>query len=97
MKSTKQKGPTKTELARKAKELEAQLAFSYHAASTTLHKARDLMASGVMVELTALGCRQLIVPVVIRDGLSQDTIEALQRDIARSFGIATAQKPKGFV
>jgi hypothetical protein len=37
----------------------------------------------------------LICPVVIRDGLSADTIEALRRDFARSYAGATAFKPKG--
>lgn len=94
--STKKKRDTRADLQRKVMELEAQLASTYYFASATLHKAgEDLMASGALVQIHALGGRPLICPVVIRDGLSDDTIEALQRDIARSYEAAVAFKPKG--
>jgi len=91
----KKKGPTKAALARKAKELEAQLASTYHFASATLDKATHpkLAASAVILELTALGGRELINPVAIRGGLSPETIEALRKDIARSYDEATEFKP----
>lgn len=54
------------------------------------------MASGVMIELTALGGTPLAAPFVIKDGLSKETIEALQRDIHRSWEISHQHKPKGF-
>lgn len=89
------KRETKADLARRVVELEAQLASSYHFASATLDKAGDcLMASAVIVRLTALGGREIINPIAIRDGLSRETIEALRRDIGRSFELATAFKPK---
>lgn len=95
MNPQKKKGPTKAELARKVKELEAQLASSYHFASATLDKAESpaLMASAVIVELTALGGRELIHPVAIRGGLSPETIAALRKDIARSYDEAVEFKP----
>ena len=93
MTEKKKKGPTKAELARKLKETEAQLACSYHFASATLERAGNLAASAVVVELTALGGRQLITPVAIRGGLSAETIAALRKDIARSWDESTEFKP----
>ena len=91
----KPKPQTKADLARRVIELEAQLASTYHFASQNLHKAGSpLMGSGVLVTLTALGGRELICPVVIRDGLSDATIAALRADMVRSFELATAFKPK---
>lgn len=88
------KPKTRAELQRKVLELEAQLASTYHFASATLDKAGDLKGSGVLLQMHALGGKELITPVVIRDGLSTDTIAALRRDIARSYDAATAMKPK---
>lgn len=90
------KPETRADLHRKIAELHAQLACTYAFASRDLHKAGtpNLMASGVLLQLNALGGRELIPPVLIRDGLSPDTITALQRDITRSFEGATALKPK---
>lgn len=95
--STKKKTATRAELARQVKELSAQLAHVYHFASAELPKAGTdrMMASGVLLELTALGGRAIISPVVIRDGLSADTIAALQRDMLRSWEGAVMFKPKG--
>lgn len=97
VKAVKKKGPTKAELQRKIKELEAQQAYTYHVASLGLPKADEahFMASAVVLELTALGGREIIPPVAIVNGLSPDTIEALQRDIARSWAWKTEMKPKG--
>lgn len=94
MKTNKPK-QTKADLRRKVAELESQLACSYHFASMELHKASNLMGSGVVITLTALGGKQLIVPVTIRDGLSHETITALRADIVRSWESATELKPKG--
>ena len=94
--NAKKKTDTRADLQRKIAELTAQLASTYHFASAELHKAGDsLMGSGALLTLHALGGRQLICPVVIRDGLSADTIAALQRDIARSYEGAVMFKPKG--
>ena len=91
----KKKVDTKADLQRKVTELTAQLAHTYHFADAELHKAGDaLMASGVLLTMHALGGRQLISPVVIRDGLSADTIAALRRDLVRSYEGAIMFKPK---
>ena len=87
------KFPTKAELSRRVKELEAQLASTHYIAATTLHKASNLKGSAVILELNALGGAPLIKPVAIRGGLSPDTIEAIHRDLVRSYEEATELKP----
>ncbi|MEJ5084958.1 hypothetical protein [Brucella pseudogrignonensis] len=84
---------TKADLRRKVTELTAQLASTYHFADAELHKSGGLMGSGVLLQLTALGGREIINPVVIRDGLSPATIAAIRADIERSFETAIAFKP----
>lgn len=93
MKTSKPKKPSKADLQRKVMELEGQLAGSYHFANQEIDKADDrLTASGVLLQLTALGGRQIIKPVVIRDGLSHETIEAIRKDLKRSYDLATMFK-----
>lgn len=91
------KPPTKKQLERQVKELKAQLAGSYKYAHDKVGDAgeRQMMASGVMIELTALGGREIINPIVIRDGLSPETIQAIRDDIIRSYKQAVSIKPKG--
>lgn len=91
----KKKAATRADLQRQVIELTAQLAATYHFAGASLHKAGDaLTGGGALLQLHALGGRELICPVLIRDGLSPDTIAALQRDIARSYDLAVMFKPK---
>ncbi len=92
----KKKTETRADLSRKVIELTAQLASAYHFASAKLDKAGTdhMMASGVLVQLHALGGRELISPVLIRDGLSPETIAALKADMARSYELAVMFKPK---
>lgn len=87
---------TKAELQRKILELEAGYASTYHFADATIGKASTdhLMASGVVLQLTTLGGRQIINPVLIKDGLSPETIAAIRKDIVRSYELATMFKPK---
>lgn len=84
-------------LRQRIKELEAQIASTYHFADATIEKAgqNHMMASGVLLELTALGGRQLINPVVIKDGLSETTIAAIRADLRRSYEQSVSFKPKG--
>ena len=65
-------------------QLEASMLHTQREAYTGLPKAGkdSMMASGVIVTLTALGGRQIVPPFVITDGLSPDTIQALQHDLA---------------
>lgn len=95
MSTTKKSKTTKAQLQRKVLELEAQLASTYHFAAATLPTCGEaLMASGVLVQLTALGGRELVIPFVVKDGLSASTIAALHADILRSYELATMFKPK---
>lgn len=86
---------TKAQLRHKIMELEAQLASTYHFADADIHKAQDLMGSGVLIRMHGLGGKELVLPFVIRDGLSPETITTLRADIRRSYEVATAFKPKG--
>src|SRR5690606_27524307 len=96
MKIAKNRGTSKSDLQRKVMELTGQLASTYYFADASLDKAGDsLIGSGVLLRLNALGGRELIEPIVIRDGLSLETITALRKDIERSYELATMFKPKG--
>lgn len=92
--------PTKAQqiatLQRQLREALAGQVHNYHFASHNLPKASTdkLMGSGVVLTLTVLGGREICDPVLIRDGLSADTIAALQADIRRSYDQATVFKPK---
>ncbi|MRN79440.1 hypothetical protein [Brucella sp. 10RB9210] len=95
MEKTKKAKQTKADLRRKIAELEAQLVHTYHFADAELHKAGNLVGSGVVLRLTALGGREIINPTLIREGLSPDTIAAIRADLLRSYEVATVFKPKG--
>lgn len=85
------------ELERKLREAEASQVHLYHFASATIDKASTdyLMASGVIISLTVLGGREIFSPVMIRNGLSKETIAALKADLVRSYEYAVEFKPKG--
>lgn len=87
--SKKKAKPTYAQLARQNAELIAGLNVVHANALMTLKKASMgvRMASGVMLHLTAVGGADIVAPVMIRDGLSDDTIEALRRDIQRSLDL----------
>jgi hypothetical protein len=79
------------QLEREVKELKAQLSSSYHFAHQTIDKASidRLLGSGVLLELTGIGGKEIISPVMILNGLSKETIEALKADFKRSYDYAT--------
>lgn len=85
------------ELERKLREAEASQVHRYHFADATIDKASisRCMGSGVVISLTFLGGKEVFDPVMIRDGLSEETIQALKSDFRRSFVTATEFKPKG--
>lgn len=89
------KNPTRQELERKVRELESQLVHKCHFAIRSIEKAgtKNLTGSGVIISLVVLGGREIIEPLCIRDGLSDETINALKADFARSYEIATMFKP----
>lgn len=95
MATTKKAKPSRQELERKIAELEAQLVHRLAFGIKTIHKAGSdhLKGSGVVLSLTLLGGKEVMEPVMIRDGLSPETIAALKADIVRSFEVATLFKP----
>jgi hypothetical protein len=97
MKTTKPVKPTRQQLERQILELESQLAHRYRFAELEIDKASTakMMASGVLLQLTALGGREIINPVVIRDGLSPETIAAIKADLHRSYELTVMHKTKG--
>ena len=96
MKTKKTKAERISELERKLIEAVAGHASAHHFACAGLEKASTdhLAASGVILTLTVLGGRKICEPVLIRDGLSKETISALKADLVRSFELATLFKPK---
>lgn len=81
-------------LERKLFEARAQYAATLGSAFDAIPKAAsDFHASGVILEITAIGGKAVIPAVMIRDGLSNATVKAIQADIARSFELATLVNP----
>ena len=85
------------DLERKLIESNAAQAHVYHFASSYLKKASTecLTGSGVILTLTALGGRVICEPVLIRNGLSLETVAALKADMVRSYQDAVVFKPAG--
>lgn len=65
------------------KEMEAQTISRLLAAYNNIQNAGKsrMMASGVIVSIHALGGREIVPPFVVADGLADDTIAALRRDV----------------
>lgn len=99
MKPKQTKSQRIAELERKLNEALAGQAHVYHFASASIDKASTdhLLASGVIITLTVLGGREIFSPVLIRDGLSKETIAALKADFVRSYENTVSFKPKGAV
>ena len=85
------------ELTRERDEALAGQVHTYHFASYALNKMSTdhLAASGLILSITLLGGKEPFDPVMIRDGLSKETIAALKADLARSYNTAIAFKPEG--
>lgn len=81
------------ELERKLFEMKSQQASVLATAFDSIQKSAEFMGSGVILQLTALGGKELIPAVMIRDGLSHKTIAAIQDDLCRSFELATMANP----
>lgn len=86
---------TRAQLKREILELKSQLAHVYHFADHTLNKAggKYMMGSGVLLQLTAIGGEEIINPIMIKDGLSEETIAAIRADIIKSYELSTMFKP----
>ena len=85
---------TRRQLERKLMEAKACQAHTYHFVNGSIEKAstKHMMASGVVLTLTALGGKELTIPVLIHDGLSDETITAIKADLKRSYDTATRIK-----
>ena len=85
------------ELENKLRSAEAYQAHKLHFASYALDKiSTDRMGgSGVIISITYLSGKPIVDPTVISDGLSPETIAALQADMRRSFEERVELKPKG--
>jgi hypothetical protein len=81
-------------LERENLELQAYLPSSCHFANAALDKASvdKMMGSGVLLQLTAIGGKEITVPTIIRDGLSEETILAIRKDLKRSYDLGTMLK-----
>ena len=91
--------PTKkvriADLERKLREAKAGQCHTHYFASSALAKASTdkLTGSGVILTLTVLGGQELFEPVLITDGLSNETIAALKADLVRSYTTMIAHNP----
>lgn len=95
MKTKQNKQQRIDELGRKLREAQAAQVHHYHFADAAVSKASTahLTGSGVIITLTVLGGREVFDPVLIRDGLSEETVAALRADFRRSYQNAVAFKP----
>ena len=96
MKSEKQtKAQQIAALQRQLEDALAGQVHQYHFASHGVEKAsvKHFQASGVVLTLTALGGRELVKPVLIRNGLSLETVAALRADFQRSYDDAVVFNP----
>lgn len=81
-------------LERKLFEARASYASTYGAAFDAIPKAgSDYMGSGVVLQISAIGGKEVLPAVMIRDGLSAATVKAIQEDLRRSFELATLVNP----
>lgn len=99
-KTTKPAKKTRAQLERQILELESQLAHRYQFANAEIDRASTAhrMASGVLLQLSAIGGKDIINPVMIKDGLSDATIAAIRTDLKRSYDLAVTYavtEPKG--
>lgn len=85
------------ELERKLFVAQAYQIYRHHFASKALDKLNTdkLMGSGLIVTVTYASGEQAFEPVMIKNGLSKETITALKANLARSFNYATEMKPDG--
>lgn len=82
-------------LERRLFEAKASYAATLGTAFDSIPKAgHDIyMGSGVIITVRAIGGKEITPPFMLRDGLSPETVKALQSDIARSFELATMVNP----
>ena len=81
--------------AQKLKVEEASRLMTYRMAATNTASLlkKDFTASGMVLHVTSLKGTDLIEPVMISNGLSQETLRAIHADIARSYDWAVEFGP----
>jgi hypothetical protein len=74
-------------LERENLELKAQLAYVYHYAKLGIGKCdrEQIKGSGIVVQMHWLGGKEVCPAFCLKDGLSQDTIRALNDDLKFSY------------
>jgi hypothetical protein len=82
------------ELEQKLFECAAQLPHKHYYVSDALEKYVELEGSGVIVTFQQLGTELKIDPILIRNGLSRETVRALQKDIRASWEDSVVFEPK---
>lgn len=92
----KKKRKTYAELQQQIKELEAQLTHVPYFAINELTRTSEkyLLGSGVLITMHGIGGKQLVTPFMVKDGLSQETIEALKADLRRTYELMVSFNPK---
>lgn len=82
------------ELERKLFERESQLPHKAFYLSNSLEEYVELKGAGVIVTFQQLGSESKAGPVLIRNGLSLETVRALQKDIRASWEESVMFEPK---
>ena len=85
----------KLDLIGKVDQYKASLIHTYHFAGNELLKCGNdrYMASGLIVEIKNLSGKAVVMPFMVKDGLSNETINALLDDMQRSFNSSVEFKP----
>lgn len=93
---TKLVKPTRQQLESRLAEAQAFQVHRLHFASASIAKCSTdhLLGSGVVLQLTFLGGKDVFEPVGISGGLSPETILAIQRDLRRSYEHVIEFAPK---
>ena len=83
---TKNIKKTRAQLEYEILELQATSTWNRHEAYMSIDKLSEdyLMASGVIIHMQKIGGGRAICPVLISNGLSKETIQAIKNDIMRS-------------
>lgn len=94
---TSKKDARIAELERQLVEARAAQIHNLHFSSHALAKASEkhMKGSAVILTISAIGGREITGPIMINNGLSQETIAALEADMVRSWNEVLVYKPKG--
>ena len=85
----------KLDLIGKVDQYKASLIHVYHFAGNELLKCNNdrFMGSGLIVEIKSLKGDTVVMPFMVKDGLSNTTINSLLDDMQRSFNSSIEFKP----